>query len=60
MPRDVIAECHLIARAAPGLGNPLDLSCGEFESHLRLAVEGHGGERSDGRDWMRRYVEQNA
>jgi hypothetical protein len=45
-----------VARACPGLGNPLDLVCGEFEAHLLMAVKGHG-ERTDEGDWMRRYVE---
>lgn len=54
--RDVFAEAHLIARSAPGLGNPLDLTCGEFEAHLRLSANGHG-QSSEGGDWMRRYVE---
>jgi hypothetical protein len=59
-PRDWIAEAHLIARSAPGLGNPLDLTCAEFDAHLRLAANGHAPERSDSRAWARRYVEQNA
>jgi len=54
--RDVFAEAHLIARSAPGLGNPLDLTCGEFEANLRLSASGHG-QSSEGGDWMRRYVE---
>jgi hypothetical protein len=38
--RDWIAEAHLIARSAPGLGNPLDLTLEEFERHLVAAVRG--------------------
>lgn len=57
-PREWIAEAHLIARSAPGLGNPLDLTCAEFNEHLRLALEGFGTERSEGGSWTRRYVEQ--
>lgn len=57
MPRDWLAQAHLVARACPGIGNPLDLLCGEFDAHLMHAVQGHG-ERSDERDWMRRYVER--
>jgi len=45
-----------VARACPGLGNPLDLACGEFEAHLLMAVKGHA-ERTDDGDWMRRDVE---
>jgi hypothetical protein len=54
----VFAEAHLIARAAPGLGHPFDLTCGEFDAHLRLAVEGHDSGQHQGGDWMRRYVER--
>jgi hypothetical protein len=52
-----MALAHLIARAAPGLGNPLDLTCGEFEEHLRLAANGSDG-TADRHDWMRRHVER--
>jgi hypothetical protein len=45
-----------VARACPGLGNPIDLVCGEFEAHLVMAAKG-SGERTDEGDWMRRYVE---
>lgn len=38
--RDPIAEAHLIARTAPGLGNPLDLTCAEFDRHLDLSMAG--------------------
>ena len=55
LPRDWIREAHMIARAAPGLGNPLDLTVAEFLRHLEIAVRGDDG-ASDG-DWMRRYVE---
>lgn len=57
-PRDPFAEAHLIAKAAPGLGNPLDLRCGEFDRHLRLALEGHGTAQDEGGGWTRRYVER--
>jgi hypothetical protein len=54
-----VAEAHIIARAAPGLGHPFDLACWEFDAHLRHAIEGHGNtSQDDGRGWMRRYVEQ--
>jgi hypothetical protein len=57
--RDVVAEAHIIARSAPGLGHPFDLPCWEFDAHLRHALEGHGNPaQDDGRSWMRRYVEQ--
>jgi len=46
----------MIARAAPGLGNPLDLTVAEFSRHLEIAIRGDDAE-SDG-DWMRRYVEE--
>jgi hypothetical protein len=55
--RDWISEAHLIARTAPGLGNPLDLTIAEFERHLSLAM--HGGEVSD-EPWTRRFVEGRA
>lgn len=55
--RDTIAEAHIIARSAPGLGNPLDLSCAEFELHLKCALEGHSSQ-PDAASWMRRYVER--
>jgi hypothetical protein len=54
----VFAEAHLIARAAPGLGHPFDLTCGEFDAHLRLSIEGHDSAQHQGGDWMRRYVER--
>lgn len=54
--RDWIAEAHLIARTAPGLGNPLDLPCAEFDRHLELCIR--GGE-VDERPWHRRYVEDS-
>ncbi len=55
-PRDFLAEAHLIARTAPGLGNPLDLTLAEFDSHLALACS--GGE-VDRRPWHQRYVEDS-
>lgn len=61
-PRDWLAEAHLIARSAPGLGNPLDLTCAEFEAHLVFAAKGYESrsERSsDSQSWARRYVEQS-
>ena len=58
LPREWIAEAHLIARAAPGLGHPLDLTCAEFNEHLRLAIEGYGNAQSEGGSWTRRYVDQ--
>jgi hypothetical protein len=59
--RDWLAEAHLIARAAPGFGNPLDLTVAEFDAHLRYAVDGYAQDRSSSRggDWMRAYVEAN-
>lgn len=59
-PREWIAEAHLIARAAPGVGNPLDLTCVEFDGHLRCAISGHSPRSDDDAGWMRRYVERNA
>lgn len=56
LPRDWIRESHMIARAAPGLGNPLDLTVAEFSRHLELAVK---GEDTEPTDWMRRYVEES-
>ncbi len=53
--RDWLAEAHLIARSAPGLGNPLDLTVTEFDRHLALAAT--GGE-VDERPWHRRYIEE--
>jgi hypothetical protein len=50
-----LAEAHLIARAAPGLGNPLDLTVAEFDRHLGLAVSGG---QVDERPWHRRYIEE--
>jgi len=38
--RDYLAEAHLIARSAPGLGNPLDLTIAEFEAHLVYSIKG--------------------
>lgn len=58
LPRDWIAQAHLVARSAPGLGNPLDLTCAEFDGHLRLALEGYDSGTGDARTWARRYVEQ--
>jgi hypothetical protein len=55
--RDPVAEAHLIARASPGLGHPFDLTCGEFDAHLRLALNGHSSAQAENGDWMRRYVE---
>ena len=59
--RDFIAEAHLIARTAPGLGNPLDLTCSEFDRHLVLSVKGFDSEESstESADWARRYVERS-
>lgn len=57
-PRDWFAHAHFIARAAPGVGNPIDLTVGEFEQHLRLAVDGHSSDADDGSGWMRRHVER--
>jgi hypothetical protein len=57
VPRDWIKEAHMIARAAPGLGNPLDLTVGEFSRHLELAL--HGDDAESGENWMRRYVEES-
>jgi hypothetical protein len=58
--RDWLAEAHLIARAAPGLGNPLDLTVAEFDAHIRYAHDGHSQERQTSRgDWMRAHVEAN-
>lgn len=54
MERDPIAEAHLIARSAPGLGNPLDLMCWEFERHLVFAVRGYEGAERGNRS--RRYL----
>ena len=62
MRRDWLAEAHLIARAAPGLGNPLDLTVAEFDAHLRYAVDGHAREKREsagGDDWARSWVEAN-
>lgn len=56
LPRDWLKEAHMIARAAPGLGNPLDLTVAEFSRHLELAVNGDDGKSGD---WMRRYVEES-
>jgi hypothetical protein len=61
-PRDWLAEAHLIARSAPGLGNPLDLTCAEFEAHLVFAARGFESQQpkaSDAQTWARRYVEQS-
>ena len=61
-PRDWLAEAHLIARSAPGLGNPLDLTCAEFEAHLVFAAKGFESRSeaaTDSCDWARRYVEQS-
>lgn len=57
LPRDWLKEAHMIARAAPGLGNPLDLTVAEFSRHLEIAIRGDDAE-SEG-DWMRRYVEES-
>ena len=57
LPRDWIKEAHMIARAAPGLGNPLDLTVAEFVRHLEIALK--GDEPDNGGDWMRRYVEES-
>jgi hypothetical protein len=54
--RDWLAEAHLIARAAPGLGNPLDLTVAEFDRHLGLAISGG---QVDERPWHRRFVEES-
>lgn len=32
-------EAHVLALRLPGLGNPLDLTCAEFEAHLALLVK---------------------
>jgi len=53
-PRNFLSEAHLIARTAPGLGNPLDLTIAEFDAHLALACK--GGE-VDRRPWHQRFVE---
>lgn len=58
-PRDWVGHAHFIARAAPGLGNPLDLTVGEFEAHLIHAANG-SGQSADDRDWMRRHVEEQS
>lgn len=61
-PRDWLAEAHLIARSAPGLGNPLDLTCAEFDAHLLFAAKGYessDARPSDAQAWARRYVEQS-
>lgn len=54
--RDWLEEAHFIARGAPGLGNPLDLTIAEFDAHLIYAANGSSFSADDG-DWMRRYVE---
>jgi hypothetical protein len=62
MPRDYLAEAHLIARTAAGLGNPLDLTCAEFDRHLLLCLKGYESKAdapTDSRDWARRYVERS-
>ena len=56
LPRDWLKEAHMIARAAPGLGNPLDLTVAEFSRHLEIAIRGDDAEAEG--DWMRRYVEE--
>jgi hypothetical protein len=61
-PRDWLAEAHLIARSAPGLGNPLDLTCAEFDAHLVFSARGYespSSQASDPETWARRYVEQS-
>ena len=52
--RDWIAEAHLIARTAPALGNPLDLTLAEFDRHLSLSMSGGS---IDDRPWHRQHVE---
>ena len=49
----------MIARSAPGIGNPLDLTIAEFDEHSRLAANGYGGNADTGGGWMRRHVERS-
>lgn len=48
-----------VARHLPGLGNPLDLSCAEFDAACD-SISRSMDAATDSRSWHRRYVEENA
>ena len=54
--RDWLAEAHLIARTAAGVGNPLDLSVEEFDRYLELSMSSNAAADPEA-SWHRRYVE---
>lgn len=54
MPRDFVEDAMHIARHLPGLGNPLDLTCAEFDAACEAISRSVDDES---KPWHRRYVE---